>query len=264
MKNTKKRRGKHRKITRNHKNSSKINHKKKFSKQFTKKMCSAGRKGFSCYSKKSLEYLKNKWNKKNPNNKITTNKQVNIWSKLRNKMSNKCSDEKCWLKQDFIKNNLTNELKNYTFSPDAPDKWYTNKNQWLTSTDILKVMKQYEYEYKNFTFIGPSPIDFDTKKEYNMCVWDDLCNFNLEKLLSNNKKMIGFIFNLDPHYKSGSHWVSMFLNIDQEFLFYNDSTGSSPPKQIKILVKRILDQSKKLGLNIKYTINKIQHQKKKY
>ena len=41
-----------------------------------------------------------------------------------------------------------------------------------------------------------------------MCL-AEICNFNLNKMIKNKKK-IGFIFNLDPHTKGGSHWVSMF------------------------------------------------------
>ena len=36
-----------------------------------------------------------------------------------------------------------------------------NKNTWLNSLDISRVMKQYEDNYKNFRFLGPSPIDFN-------------------------------------------------------------------------------------------------------
>lgn len=243
----------------------KINNKKQFNlfqKQFSKKMCSAGRKNYTCYSRNALDYLKQKWNKSHPKKLIHTNDPKEIWLKLRKYMKNNCVDEKCWLEQNFIKDQLTQELQKYTFSPKAPKIWEKNKNQWLTSTDILKVMEQFEYEYNNFKFIGPSPIDFDVKKQYNQCVWDELCKFNLNKLLKNNKTMMGFVFNLDPHYKRGSHWVSMFINMDQKFLFYNDSTGYNPPKQIKILINRILSQAKNMSIHLEYIINKIKHQKK--
>ena len=82
-----------------------------------------------------------------------------------------------------------------------------NPNEWLNSLDISRVMKQYENDYKCFDFLGPSPIDFDTFKENNECVWDEICNFDLNKSYTKGKRKFGFIFNLDPHYKGGSHWV---------------------------------------------------------
>ena len=33
------------------------------------------------------------------------------------------------------------------------------------------------------------------------------------KDLNKKKKQIGFIFNTDPHYKSGQHWISLFVDI---------------------------------------------------
>ena len=55
-----------------------------------------------------------------------------------------------------------------------------NPYAWLNSDDIIKVMNQYEKKYKNFKFIGPSPIDFQDKKFYGNCVWEELCNFSIK------------------------------------------------------------------------------------
>ena len=130
-----------------------INKKKVRKKTFRKNMCSAGRRNFTCYKPKSLKYLKDKWNKSNNTKKIKATKPKEIWKKLKKRLSKKCNDEKCWLDQDFIKNDKTSELNNYTFAPETPNKWYKNKNQWLSSSDILKVMRQYEHENKDFKFI---------------------------------------------------------------------------------------------------------------
>ena len=107
-------------------------------------------------------------------------------------------------------------------------------------------MKQYEKKYKCFNFIGPSPIDYDTHKMYGECVWEELCHFSLEKEISNKKKKIGIIFNLDPHYKGGSHWVSLFINIEKQLIFYFDSVGTTAPGQIKKFVKDVKLQSEQL------------------
>ena len=44
--------------------------------------------------------------------------------------------------------NIDLDLKKYTFAPKAPDEWKENPTEWLTSIDILEVMKQYEKKYK--------------------------------------------------------------------------------------------------------------------
>ena len=52
------------------------------------------------------------------------------------------------------------------------------------------------------------------------------------------------IFNLDPHYKGGSHWVSLFVDLDDNYIFFLDSNGVKIPKEIKVLVKRLQKQAK--------------------
>ena len=49
-------------------------------------------------------------------------------------------------------------------------------------------MKQYEKVYPCFEFMGPSPIDFDKRKMYGECVWEELCHFNLEDQIKKKKK----------------------------------------------------------------------------
>ena len=44
-----------------------------------------------------------------------------------------------------------------------------------------------ENKYPNFQFIGPSPIDYDTRvDDSNKCVWNELCRFNLLDFLNQN------------------------------------------------------------------------------
>ena len=128
-------------------------------------------------------------------------------------MSNKCSNEICWI-DSVIKNKKKKEvLKKQLFVPRMPNSWKKNLTEWLSSTEIIDVMKQYEETYDNFVFLGPSPIDFnsinieDTK---DICVWPELCHFNLKKHISKNIKYIGMVFNLDKHYEAGSHWYLFF------------------------------------------------------
>lgn len=236
--------------------------KKKTKLKIKKEKCSPTRKRkFTCFSDESLHKMKKYWNARHPDMKILSNDSRTIWNQLRIYMANTCDRESCWLRQKFMKNNLTPELKMYTFAPTAPKEWRENINTWLTSLDIEKVMKQYEKKYSNFEFIGPSPIDFDHRKIYGECVWDELCNFRLKDCLKRGKKKIGIIFNLDPHYKEGSHWVSMFIDIDKKFIFYFDSTSDPAPKEVKKLIKRIVLQGKDLNIIFKKPIiNDVEHQ----
>ena len=41
--------------------------------------------------------------------------------------------------------------------------WESNPKEWLSSDEILEVMKQYEHSHPEFVFLGPSPIDFEKK-----------------------------------------------------------------------------------------------------
>ena len=150
-----------------------------------------------------------------------------------------------------------------SFAPESPAEWKKNPNEWLSSIDIMNVMKQYEKAYKCFDFIGPTPIDFDTRKLYGECVWEELCNFNLAQQIKNGKTKIGIIFNTDTHDKPGQHWISMFINIKKKRIFFFDSTGDEPQPEIMALVNRIKEQglALKIKLVFKYDSNEgVEHQ----
>ena len=205
-----------------------------------------GHKRYTCYSDNSLHHLKKMWNLRHPDDPINTNDAREIWKNLKENMRGVCSEEACWMRQEFTKNNITPEMLHYTFMPAAPESWKKNKNTWLTSTDISRVMLQYEHKYPHFTFIGPSPIDFNSTKYDNTCVWDDLCKFDLAQQVKKGKTKIGVIFNLDEHWEGGSHWVALFIDCDKKIIFYFDSTGDSIPKQIKTFVNRVMKQGEEL------------------
>lgn len=206
---------------------------------------------FSCYTNESLYKLRDLWNARHPDVKINTNDAREIHKQLTGFMKNICNKESCWLKQrDF--GEISEELTD-SFAPESPKEWEKNPNEWLTSVDILNVMKQYEKAYKCFDFIGPSPIDFDSRKLYGECVWEELCNFSLEEQLKHGKTKIGIIFNTDPHDKPGQHWVSMFIDIKKHTISFFDSVGSKIPARIMKLVKRIQEQ----GNNMTPKINMV-------
>ena len=240
--------------------------KKRLSKEFKQLNCSPENKhinnSYTCYTDDDLNKLKDMWNARHPDKPILTNNSKQIWKKLKDYYASICNKESCWVRQMTKNTKMETELLD-AFAPESPKTWKKNPNEWLSSIDILEVMTQYEKKYKCFDFLGPSPIDYDTHKLYGECVWEELCHFNLSKQLKKGKTKFGVIFNLDPHYKGGSHWVSLFINIPKKTIFYFDSAGETCPAQIKKFVNMVIEQGQQFPtqINFKYDENHpVEHQ----
>ena len=212
-------------------------------------------KDFTCYSRSNLQTFKELWNN-NSDDKISTNNSKEIWQFFKNKLSKECYDELCWLKKSKLSTINNSELLiKEIFKPFSPKTWITNPSTWLSSVDITKIMSQYEKSYSNFKFIGPSPIDFDTKEVFSTCVWEQLCNFNLKEYINKNITKIGIIFNTDTHDKPGKHWIALFIDLDKKFIFYFDSNGTKMPKQIKVFINRVEQQAQHENIIVKVDSN---------
>lgn len=201
----------------------------------------------TCYTDKILFEIRDAFNREHPTERIKSDTPKEVLNQLREKMSNSCNKEKCWLK--LLSNQHQRVIDEFVFAPEKPIEWKNNPYEWLSNFDILKVLKQYEKKYRNFKFIGPTPIDFDARPadEGGKCVWEDLCHFDLNEYISRNFNKIGIIFNLQKHDKDGSHWVSLFIDIENSFIFYFDSASNPTPKEIKVLIERIREQSAEGG-----------------
>jgi hypothetical protein len=240
-------------------------HKKNFKKRqltFKKAMCSPSsqKSGFTCLQDESLLKLKNLWNARHPDDKIENKTSHEIWLNLRDKMNSVCDSEMCWLKQKFVDGKLNHEITD-NFAPEAPKKWEKNPNEWLSSIEIIKVMKQYEKKYKCFEFIGPSPIDYDSHYIDGECVWEDLCHFDLQKEINKGKSKVGIIFNTDPHTKPGQHWISMFINVKKQKIFFFDSVGDPAPEEAMRFVKKVQQQGEAIGKKLVFDQNHpVEHQ----
>lgn len=185
------------------------------------------------------------------------------------RFKNVCDNQRCWIEQKFV-NNMNNEnknkLKNLTFRPKGPNGQFA----WLSTLDINKVMKQYEQKYKTFKFIGAVPIDFD---DLNFPV--DFASAKLKEVMSekfiysdlykkNKIDKIGVVFNLDEHYKSGSHWVGAFGDLKKGKIYYYDSYGTEPEERISKFLRRLARVSEKIGVDpdsIDARHNTTQHQR---
>ena len=239
---------------------------KKKAKKSRKLYCSPKneKNSYSCFSKDSLIKIINQWNKINRSEKIkysNSSKIPVLWKRINDKLKSKCYGEWCWIQQDFIRNMGDKEIK-ASFRPKTPKAWYKKKTDWLSTIDIENVVNQYEKVHPDFSFIGAVPIDFDYEYSMGKCIIDELCKINIEKLIKRNKKKIGVVFNLDKHNQNGSHWICMYMDLYNNKIYYYDSYGEKPPKEIKALIDRLLKQGKKIGRNIEYRYNKNRHQYK--
>lgn len=209
----------------------------------------------SCLTPTVLNELKTTWNQRHPDKKIKTNDPDKIEKQLK-KYNSLCNNELCLIETSSIKNK--EQVKEKLFAPFTPLEWKKDKNTWLNSLDITNVMRQYEESYPSFKFLGPSPIDFDERQEAS-CVWPELCNFDINKMEMEGKTKIGIIFNLDPHYKSGSHWICLFIDLNKKYILFLDSNGTNIPPEILKLKNKIMAQSK---YPLKYYHNKgLAHQR---
>ena len=201
---------------------------------------------FTCYTPTVLQSMLETWNREHPNDRIVANDWLGVWTHLLNKNKH-CSSESCLLGGNT-------KLKQTVFSPAMPKSWNKNKNEWLDSNDILKVMKQYETAHPDFEFLGPSPSDYDAQDGVG-CVWEELCKFDLAAWIRKGKTKFGVIFNLDPHTKGGSHWVAIFIHVKTQRIYFFDSTGARSTKRIRHFMDTVLQQSKALGTPFKMMQN---------
>ena len=244
---------------------SKLNNQTK--KTFIKLNCSPENRNkslnsFTCYSDEDLHKLRDIWNARHPDRPIQTNDTKEIWTTIKSYYTKTCNKESCWIKQMVKNTKLEKDLMD-SFAPESPDDWKKNPNEWLSSVDIIQVMRQYEKKYKCFDFMGPSPIDYDTHRMHGECVWEELCHFNLEEQIKKGKTKIGIIFNTDPHYKGGSHWISLFINIKKGTIFFFDSAGDKIPNQIMKFVDNIIEQGHNLRTRIDFIFDEnhpVEHQ----
>jgi len=195
----------------------------------------------SCFTVESLNKIKDAYNKTHQDSQITIKDPHLLWLEMQSRFAS-CDKEDCWLEQIHDKT-LRDRIDEISFAPDHPDKWKRNPDEWLSNYDILEVLEQYEEKHKDFKFIGPTPIDFDSRphKKSGKCVWQELCDFSLDRLDPRIKK-IGVVFNLDKHDEKGSHWVSLYIDMIHKFVFYFDSAGDDIPDEVQRLVDRVQEQ----------------------
>lgn len=221
----------------------------------------------SCFTPEIVMNIRDAYNKNNPSPIKDTNPS-RVWWLLKERLS--CPKEECLLDQ-LGDSAMKARIRRFIFAPIKPPEWKSNPDEWLSNYDIEDVIKQYEVSHPEFKMIGPTTIDFDTRlpEEGGKCVLEDLCKFDLARFIRAKRTKIGVVFNLDKHDQSGSHWVSLFIDIDNKFIFFFDSADNAIPSEIfsdnnkkqQPLVNRIIEQGKEQGIDFTFYNNRgNQHQ----
>lgn len=167
------------------------------------------------------------------------------------------SNDRCLLEKSTLSESEKESLGKKYLRPKRPSAWASDPDQWLDSNNIADVMKQYEEAYKDFQFLGVLPIDFAAPDPYNgpvgtskTCLMDSICKLNLKELERKETYRLAAVFNLDPHFKDGSHWVGLFVDLQPSVrkVYYFDSYGIKPPQQIAKFMRSLTLQDHKLTL----------------
>ena len=231
------------------KNRDKHKHKNKTKKILTKSIkvsCQPSNEGNriirgSCFTKETLELLKSEYNLNNPNNSIISDKPRTIWKLLKNRLRT-CTKEDCLLSV-ITDENERDKLEKYLFVPRPlyPSSWKQDENAWLNNFDIDRVLKEYEVSYPAFKAMPTASIDFA-----DVCIVKDLCNFDLNEMKESGKSKMGVVFNLAKYSENGTHWVSLYVDLDDKIIFYFDSNGNEKPKEITKFINTIMTDYSKL------------------
>jgi len=148
-----------------------------------------------------------------------------------------------------------------TLRPVQPAGWKSKPNMWLDSNDITNVLNQWEESNPECEIMGPFPIDFAAPDPYKgggkQCLITEVCGLRITQAIANGTTKIGIVYNLDPHFKSGSHWVANYIDIPGHVCYYFDSYGMRPPQQISKFMKWLTVEDPQMRLE--YNARRLQY-----
>jgi hypothetical protein len=172
--------------------------------------------------------------------------------------------DRCLLEESSLSETEKTKIATKYLRPKRPSAWASDPDQWLDSNNIDSVMKQYEETYSDFKFLGVLPIDFAAldpyKKDGHTCLVDSICQLKLPELEAAGTRRLAAVFNLDPHFKDGSHWVATFVDLRPNIqkVYYFDSYGMEPPSQIAKFMRSLTLQDS--DLELEYNARRFQFQ----
>lgn len=207
---------------------------------------------FTCLSKKALLDISNAANKVR-NNAVNVNlPEKELYKQLCEFIESeyKCKNEGCWLTiKELMKHLQPSNIDSFKdhFRPKLPKELEKDYTNWLSNFDIENVLQKHHNNINDFYFLGVTPIDFR-----KCSVSQELCNLDIKKHRSNGINKMGIVFNTDESSGPGEHWMAMYIdlsgqNLDkQPGIYFFDSFGSDPSKEIKELIKEIKNSDKQI------------------
>lgn len=231
----------------------------------------------TCLTLKELQLIAKDFNRTINKEVIKLNQsKTKLYEAIRKELESYCGQhhnhDYCWIEQPFVSPSTKSMIVD-AFRPKKPIDWYKDRYTWLNTFDILDVMKQYENNYRSFKFLGVFPIDFQETypSSHNVCIGRNMCQFDIMKhVLNENKTCFAVVLNHDRHDQPGSHWVSIFGNLNPKDInygvYYYDSVASSAPTQVHHFMNDVAQQVKANSISSKrefeVAYNNIQKQTK--
>ena len=208
------------------------------------------------FDAREVDNLRKVFNKENPSAKpIRSGEPTVVWKQIQNRLHDKCDKStECMILSLMSK-------------PKAPGSWRTNPEEWLSSTDIDAVERQYAKVFSEYFYVGTVPIDFGKKSKTGTCLVSSLCSLDIKGLYNKGYRQIGIVFNTDKSTGPGEHWIALFCDIRPELEFpritYFDSYADKPEKEVVQLMKKWSETWDSTHIHSKpmqVTYNKTRHQ----
>lgn len=155
----------------------------------------------------------------------------------------RCDDDKCLI-QSAGAGSSAARAASRKVRPFRPEKWASKPRAWLVSTDIDRVMRQYEAPYPHFVYLGTLASDFMGRRAGGRggCV-TDLCGRDWTK----RPVLYGSVINTDVHTGLGKHWVALMLDcrdLRRPVSYFYDSVADKPPAGLKHFWRAVASQFK--------------------
>lgn len=166
-----------------------------------------------------------------------------------------CRDDECIISHKYIIEMNDADIIQYTLRHTGP-----KNTQWLSTIDINRVLDQYNHINKDFIFLGAVPIDFKNLPFLGVS------NLDLNQLQNESIHKLAIVFNLDEHYKSGSHWVALYSDLKKKKIYFFDSNGIKPEYRIRsfmiYIIKYLMSKYSIDISNMDISHNPVRHQYK--
>jgi hypothetical protein len=213
----------------------------------------------TCFARDELEEIADRYSRAHNRESILAESMKT--AKLVTALSDRLGRES-WRWPDAVD---VKSLQQRALRPARPCAWNRDDRTWLYSTDIHKVMKQYEDLHPEFAFLGVFASDDFARLPNGSCAsGGSTCAFSARDLRARGKTRFGLVFNLDRHDQSGSHWVACYCGMDEKALNYGvhyyDSVGRPPLPHIAEFMDRVVaDLGSPEGFGISYNVVKRQY-----